>query len=326
MGNYGNTLDRWYRRAALVIWPRGQGFASRAEASPDWALDELRTMVHAGEVAKARKAARSLEPFWHTSAGADCQNELLGKALETTEELDDAQTAAMLLRPFRLEQLVPEHAPALAGLAERYGDTWITDLLRDWSEGWRPGPYGLAQAPLEWLADLPRLCTALSAEGSASTTTARRILDLSWAWFAGQVSPTLDGPLTSRQKAWLTTLGAPCSGIIATAAQLRSTGVLDDVHKLSRTAGDRAHVLVLATLRAAGPQRAGFDELAINCAERIRALLRSRNARRMTGRSNCPPDARASCATCSARSSGILNSVPSTGRSRRRSAGMSTPE
>ena len=21
MGNYGNTMDRWYRRAAVVVWP-----------------------------------------------------------------------------------------------------------------------------------------------------------------------------------------------------------------------------------------------------------------------------------------------------------------
>jgi hypothetical protein len=25
MGNYGNTMDRWYRRAALVVWPRDPG-------------------------------------------------------------------------------------------------------------------------------------------------------------------------------------------------------------------------------------------------------------------------------------------------------------
>lgn len=24
MGNYGNTMDRWYRRAAVVVWPRQQ--------------------------------------------------------------------------------------------------------------------------------------------------------------------------------------------------------------------------------------------------------------------------------------------------------------
>lgn len=179
----------------------------------------------------------------------------------------------MLLRPFRLEQLVPEHAPALAGLTEHYGDTWIIDLLRNWSEDWRPGPYSLAQAPQEWLADLPRLCTALSAEGSASTTTARRILDLAWTWFASRVGPALTGPPTSRLVAWLTALGEPFSGIIAAAAQIGSTGVLEGAHKLGQTEGDRALVLVLATLQAAGLQRAGFDALAIGCADRIRASL-----------------------------------------------------
>jgi hypothetical protein len=33
MGNYGNTMDRWYRRAALVVWPRERAFTARAEAS-----------------------------------------------------------------------------------------------------------------------------------------------------------------------------------------------------------------------------------------------------------------------------------------------------
>ncbi|MGP3921081.1 2OG-Fe(II) oxygenase [Nonomuraea sp. 10N515B] len=273
MGNYGNTLDRWYRRAALVIWPRSQGFASRAEASPEWALDELTAITRAGEIAEAREAARSLESFWHAAGRYADQTEFLGKALEAARELDDAEIAAMLLRPFELGRLVPGHGPAFAGLAARYGDTWIDGLLRDWSKGWRPGSYGLAQAPLEWLENLPRLCTALSLEGRASITAACRIVDLSWTMFAGQVGPALDGPLTSRREEWLTAFGAPCSGIIAAAAQLGSTGVLEGAHKLARTDGERALVLALATLRAAGPQRAGFGELAISCAERIQTSL-----------------------------------------------------
>ena len=32
MGNYGNTVDRWYRRAAVVVWPKEKSFAARAEA------------------------------------------------------------------------------------------------------------------------------------------------------------------------------------------------------------------------------------------------------------------------------------------------------
>ena len=34
MGNYGNTMDRWYRRGAVVVWPRRLDFEVRAEASP----------------------------------------------------------------------------------------------------------------------------------------------------------------------------------------------------------------------------------------------------------------------------------------------------
>src|SRR5205814_6679778 len=34
MGNYGNTVDRWYHRAAVVMWPRARSFVVRARVSP----------------------------------------------------------------------------------------------------------------------------------------------------------------------------------------------------------------------------------------------------------------------------------------------------
>jgi hypothetical protein len=83
MGNYGNTMDRWYRRAAVVVWPRQHAFAARAEASPSWALTELRARLDAGDLVNARAAAESVAPFWkepgpellepapHTAAGRD---------------------------------------------------------------------------------------------------------------------------------------------------------------------------------------------------------------------------------------------------------------
>jgi hypothetical protein len=64
MGNYGNTVDRWYRRAAIVVWPRECAFAARAEVSPSWALTELRARIDAGDLAGGRAAAESVAPFW----------------------------------------------------------------------------------------------------------------------------------------------------------------------------------------------------------------------------------------------------------------------
>jgi 2OG-Fe(II) oxygenase superfamily len=78
MGNYGNTLDRWYRRAAVVVWPRDRAFAARAEAGSRWALHELRDRIDAGDLEGARAAAESLAPFW-TKIGA--QAGLLGATL-----------------------------------------------------------------------------------------------------------------------------------------------------------------------------------------------------------------------------------------------------
>src|SRR5437764_13864563 len=78
MGNYGNTMDRWYRRAAVVVWPRQHAFAARAEASPSWALAELSARLDAGDLGGARAAAESVAPFWQVPGP-----ELLEPALHT---------------------------------------------------------------------------------------------------------------------------------------------------------------------------------------------------------------------------------------------------
>ena len=41
MGNWGNTMDGWYRRAEIVIWPRARAFAIRAKGDPVGAHDDL---------------------------------------------------------------------------------------------------------------------------------------------------------------------------------------------------------------------------------------------------------------------------------------------
>ena len=68
MGNYGNTLDRWYRRAAIVLWPRRWDFAVRAQASPGWALDRLAEQLRAGDVELAREQARTVAGIWSVAA------------------------------------------------------------------------------------------------------------------------------------------------------------------------------------------------------------------------------------------------------------------
>ncbi len=39
-GNAGNTVEHWYHRAAVVLWPRERTFVIRAKASPRWGIGE----------------------------------------------------------------------------------------------------------------------------------------------------------------------------------------------------------------------------------------------------------------------------------------------
>jgi hypothetical protein len=100
MGNYGNTLDRWYRRAAIVLWSRRHAFAVRAEASPAWALDALASRLESGDVAGARTDAAALEPFWDSAAHAELGRGVFTRALEVAYGLGEPATAATLLAPF----------------------------------------------------------------------------------------------------------------------------------------------------------------------------------------------------------------------------------
>ena len=114
MGNYGNTIDRWYRRAVLVVWPRKHAFAARAEASPWWALIELSERLDAGELASARADAQSVAPLWNAPEPG-----LLAPALNVAAGLADPDIALMLLRPFPVEWVTQVHADRLAALAAR---------------------------------------------------------------------------------------------------------------------------------------------------------------------------------------------------------------
>src|SRR5262249_7554771 len=102
MGNYGNTLDRWYRRSAIVLWPRRWALGVRAEASPGGALDRRADLVQAGDLAGARDSAATLASFWRIAANG---KQLLGKALTVARDLDEPSIAAMLLAPFQIEML-----------------------------------------------------------------------------------------------------------------------------------------------------------------------------------------------------------------------------
>jgi hypothetical protein len=45
MGNYGNTLDRWYKRTAIVLWPRKNNLESKFVIDVNMGIKELLKVI-----------------------------------------------------------------------------------------------------------------------------------------------------------------------------------------------------------------------------------------------------------------------------------------
>jgi hypothetical protein len=282
MGNYGNTLDRWYRRAALVVWPRDRAFAVRAEASAAWALETLQRRLARGEVAAARELAASMRPFWAAAAAREEQPVRFDNALRVAAGLDSPELAAFLLQPFRVEALTPGRAKAFVALVKRYGEAWMRSLLDEWHGERRWWPQMDQGSGVAWRASLPRLCEALSAaDDAAGTLTAQLLVRQRWNELKREIASWCRHPRSSARGPALAALAGPILGCLSAAAvaqagDLRAAAVRFLCADESGTLlGCLVQVLRLAGSAAARSNRAasGLDEIERHCVQALTARL-----------------------------------------------------
>lgn len=302
MGNYGNTVDRWYHRAAVVLWPRSRSFVLRAQASARWALGEVAKTLKAGDLEAARRLAESLLPFWASVAASELNAGFAARACQVAASLEAPELAATLVKPLWLERLTPASAPGLGALAQGYGLPWCRACLSAWDKQrtWGEGPDRKT-----WLAGLPELCRRLCAqEGEAATDLARELVAGQCAWVRQEWEATCAWPHPAQRLEALGRLAA------ATLAVTESSLVVGraDLHAgvLAHLAAPETGSPVLALtglLRAAHGSRKGqalptlgLEGLHRHCAETLSRRLAMRPAPRATGRSSRRWRATASCA------------------------------
>ncbi len=184
MGNWGNTVERWYHRAAVVLWPRERTFVIRAKASPRWAIGEVAKTLKAGDVDEARRMVERLLPFWGQVADRVEGRGFLD-TLRIAEGLASPDLAASLLEPFALDRLIPKTAMRrLVALLERYGLAWCRALLGRWASQNRRGE---GASRVAWLVSLPDLCRALrSGDSPQGLELAQWLAREQWAWVVGE--------------------------------------------------------------------------------------------------------------------------------------------
>ncbi len=281
-GNEGETMDRWYRRAAIVLWPRERAFAVRAEASPAWALKTLRQRIRAGELPEAREMAESLLPFWDDVATGEEHRVFFEQALRVAEGLDSPALAASLLKPFQVEALTPGRASALVALIERYGEDWIRPVLGQWYGSDRPRMRFDERARLAWLTSLPRLCKALrTADDASGTLASRQLLQDHWEWLREEIEERRGFMSPSWRDKSLTSLARPILGFLESAAVTEADDLRDSAVSFLGAAENElllpclVQMLRAAVKRLTPAERAaiGLEAIGQHCMELTAARL-----------------------------------------------------
>jgi hypothetical protein len=165
-GNYGNTVDRWYHRAALVMWPRANSFSLRAQASPQWAVGELLAMPHAA-APEIESRVSSLLPHWKHTARHVESLEFSANVVELSARIDDAALAREWLAPLGLRHFKNKvMRRRFAALVDKHGLPWAKELLAAWTRQQHDATPAWAPLLADICADLraskSRTCEALS--------------------------------------------------------------------------------------------------------------------------------------------------------------------
>lgn len=266
-GNAGNTMDRWYRRAALVVWPRALDFAISLEMAPSTNLARLAAQARRGETCDPM--VKSFLPLWSNVVASLDINASMDDILAISNAVEEAEIGLALLRPLCIEVLEPRHAEAWILLQGRWGIDAIWHLLDDW--GQTPSYASVKRklpSTLNWIAGLASLCRALiEVEGVDGITPARLLLNDRWTFWSRELEDALGQDHPEERSKSLLELREPLLGLLESSALVHDDALQDEILSTLSTLSTRNKLLPLsiAVLKSARGRRSadifGLQEL-----------------------------------------------------------------
>jgi hypothetical protein len=129
MGNYGNTLDRWYHRAAIVLWRKEDYYAILFEIDQDQFVNHIFDLVDQNDQEELQKMLQYVVPYWSNYARNHNESDDIKKVLHLAKRLGDASISFKLLKPYDSNIFSLEHLTIWMDLLKLYGCEWGIDLL-----------------------------------------------------------------------------------------------------------------------------------------------------------------------------------------------------
>lgn len=129
MGNYGNTLDRWYHRAVIVIWPNESDDRIMFENAPTVLIKKmLDSIIFGKDKEDSKKIAFNNLNYIIQNYQTYQLTRLLTSSIEDLFRillrLEDKDLAAKYLNLFSISSLAEDQAEILCNLAHSFGNNW----------------------------------------------------------------------------------------------------------------------------------------------------------------------------------------------------------
>jgi hypothetical protein len=250
MGNWGNTVDHWYHRAAVVLWPRERTFLIQAKNSPLWAMEELaRKLKGRGGAAEALPLAQRLLPFWQGLRYHGEPASVLAAALPVAAQLGDAVVAEALLAPYSLTDLTAKAARDVTALLESYGLDWFQSLLLRWTPAGRARHQ--VEGDLTWTGSVlvPLSRVLLCTQGGQAP--ARDLVARQWAGVRESLKGGLKKTGAKTRGAALAGHGKPLLALLEAASMAGAKDIQTQMLDLLTPEGEDLLPLQLAVLQGA---------------------------------------------------------------------------
>jgi hypothetical protein len=143
MGNWGETLDYWYRRAALVIQSPAAAERSRFALDFSGALKDLRALARGAEDSRRQAVAQAQRV--HDLLMRQVMSKgrkLFAPYADIAAVLPEDEAALDLLRDFNPATFLPRDSRTLKVLLKGRGEDWLLQLIKAWGspkDAWRQG-------------------------------------------------------------------------------------------------------------------------------------------------------------------------------------------
>ncbi|MBT7445129.1 MAG: 2OG-Fe(II) oxygenase [Methylococcales bacterium] len=151
MGNWGNTEDRWYHRAAVIAWPRHEHYAVMLEFSPSQVIHDVFALASKkASLPQAAKIVQQLLPYWSGLEDKAAPKAHV-KVLKMSLLLNDAKVAQQLCTPLGISAFSRSSVKILLNLAQAYSTQWWVDLMQAWVA---PGKHERSIGKIKNLSDI----------------------------------------------------------------------------------------------------------------------------------------------------------------------------